>query len=152
MSTLREFGLRNLGEYNDLYLKTDVILLPNVFEKFRKVCMENYGLDPTHFYTTPGLAWQACLKKTGMKLDLITDPDMLLMFERGIRGVIAQVVKKANNKYMNNYDRKEPSRYLQYLDANNLYGSAMSQPLPTGGFKWVDVEPEEVKELSVRED
>ena len=117
--------------------------------------MENYGLDPPHFYTTPGLAWQACLKKTGMKLDLITDPDMLLMFERGIRGGITQVVKryaKANNKYMNDYNRKEPSRCLQYLDANNLYGWAMCQPLPTGEFKWADIEPEEVKELSVRED
>ena len=150
-----EFGLRNLGEYHDLYLKTDVILLSNVFKKFRKVCMENYGLDPAHFYTAPGLAWQVCLKKTGMKLDSITNPDMLLMFERGIRGGITQVVKryaKANNKYMNDYDRKEPSRYLQYLDANNLYRWVMSQPLPAGGFKWVDVEPEEVKELSVRED
>ena len=150
-----EFGLRNLGEYHDLYLKTDVILLSNVFEKFRKVCMENYGLDPAHFYTSPGLAWQACLKKTGMKLDLITNPDMLLMFERGIRGGITQVVKryvKANNKYINDYNRKEPSRYLQYLDANNLYGWAMSQPLPTGELKWVDVESEEVKELSVRGD
>ena len=86
---------------------------------------------------------------------LITDPDMLPMFERGIRGGITQVVKryvKANNKYMNDYDRKEPSRYLQYLDANNLYGWVMSQLLPTGGFKWVDIEPDEVKELSVRED
>ena len=150
-----EFGLRNLGEYYDLYLKTDVILLSNIFEKFRKVCMENYGLDPTHFYTTPGLVWQARLKETGVKLDLITDPDMLLMFEREIRGGITQVVKrymKANNKYMNDYDRKESSRYFQYLDANNLYGWAMSQPLPTGGFKWVDIEQEEVKELSVRED
>ena len=115
----------------------------------------NYGLDSAHFYTTPRLAWQACLKKTGMKLDLITDPNMLLLFERGIRGGITQVVKrytKANNKYMNDYDRKESSRYLQYLDANNLYGWMMSQPLPTGGFKWVDIEPEEVIESLVRED
>ena len=119
-----EFELRNLGEYHDLYLKTDVILLSNVFEKFRKVCMENYGLDPAHFYTAPGLAWQVCLKKTGITLDLIRDVDMLLMFEKGIRGGIAQVVKryaKVNNKYMNDYDKNEPSRYLQYLDANNLY-------------------------------
>ena len=120
-----EFGLRNLGKYHNLYLKTDVILLSNVFDKFRKVCMENYGLDPAHFYTAPGLAWQVCLKKTGMKLDLVTNPNMLLMFGRGIRGGITQVVKryaKANNKYMNDYDRKEPSRYLQYLDANKWMG------------------------------
>ena len=137
-----EFGLRNLGEYHNLCLKTDVILLSNIFENFRKVCMENYKLDPAHFYTAPGLAWQACLEKTGITLDLITDPDTLLMFKRGIRGGITQVVKRyarANNKYMNDYDRKEPSKYLQYLDTNNLHVWVMSQPLPTGGFKWVDV-------------
>ena len=78
-----EVELRNLGEYHDLYLKTDVILLSNVFKKFRKVCMENYGLDPAHFYTAPGLVWQACLKKTGITLDLIRDVDILLMFEKG---------------------------------------------------------------------
>ena len=88
-----EFGLKNLGEYHDLYLRTDVILISNIFEKFREVCIENYGLDPAHFYTTPGLAWQACLKKTGITLDLITNPDMLLMFKRGIRGEITQVVQ-----------------------------------------------------------
>ena len=151
----KEFDVRNLGEYHDLYLLTDIILLSNVFEKFREVCMENYGLDPTHFCTAPALAWQACLKKTGITLDLIRDVDMLLMFERGIRGGITQVVKRyvrANNKYMKDYDPQEPSRYLQYLDANNLYRWAMSQLLPTGGFKWVDVRPEEVKELSDKED
>ena len=89
-----EFELRNLGENHDLYLKTDVILLSNVFEKFRKVCMENYGLDLAHFYTAPGLAWKACLKKIGITLDLIRDVAMLLMFERGIRGGITQVVKR----------------------------------------------------------
>ena len=88
-----EFRLNNLDEYHDLYLRTDVVLLSNVFEKFREVCLENYGLDPAHFYTAPGLAWQACLKKTWITLDLISDPDMLLMFERGIRGGITQVVK-----------------------------------------------------------
>ena len=90
-----------------------------------------------------------------MELDFITDPNMLLMFERGKKGGITQVIKRyaeANNKYMNDYDRKEPSRYLQYLDTNNLYGWTMSQPLPTGGFKRVNIELEEVKELSVRED
>ena len=139
-----EFDLKNMGDYHDLYLKTDVILLANVFESFRKVCLDNYGLDPAHFYTAPGLAWKACLKKTGVNLELLKDPDMLLMFECDIRGGITQSVHKwanANNPYMGcEYDPLRPTNYLQYLDANNLYGWAMSQPLPTGEFKWVDIE------------
>ena len=98
----KEFGLKDLGEYHDLYLKTHVILLANIFEAFRKVCLKNYGLDPAHFYTAPGLAWKACLKKTRIRLELLLDPDMLLMFERGIRGGITQSVNrwaKANNSY-----------------------------------------------------
>ena len=90
----KEFGLKDLGEYHDLYLKTDVILLANVFEAFRKVCLKNYGLDPAHFYTAPGLAWKACLKKTRIRLELLLDPDMLLMFERGIRGGMTQSVNR----------------------------------------------------------
>ena len=133
-----------MGDYHDLYLETDVILLANVFESFRKVCLDNYGLDPAHFYTAPGLAWRTCLKKTGVNLELLQDPDMLLMFERGIRGGITQLVHKwaiANNPYMGcKYNLLRPTNYLQYLDANNLYGWAMSQPLPTGEFKWVDIE------------
>ena len=85
-SVWREFRIRNIGEYHDLYLGTDVVLLANVFESFRRVCLENYGLDPSHFYTVQGLAWKACLKKTGVSLKLLLDPDMSLMFERGIRG------------------------------------------------------------------
>ena len=84
--------MKNLGEYHDLYLKTDVILLSNVFEAFRGTCFKHYSLDPAHFYTSPGLAWQACLKKMGVKLELLTDLDILLMFERGIRGGITQAV------------------------------------------------------------
>ena len=98
-----KFELKNMGDYHDLYLKTDVVLLANVFESFRKVCIGNYGLDPAHFYTAPGLAWKACLKKTGINLELLKDPDMLLMFERGIRGGITQSVRRwaiANNPYM----------------------------------------------------
>ena len=137
-SVWQEFGIRNMGEYHDLYLRTDVILLVNVFESFRRVCLENYGLDPSHFYTVPGLAWKACLKKTGIRLELLLDPDMLLMFERGIRGGITQSVHRwaaANNPYMGSeYDKSKPTKYLQYLDANNLYGWVMSQPLPTGYF------------------
>ena len=124
-------------------MKTDVILLANVLESFRKVCLDNYGLDPAHFYTAPGLAWKTCLKKNGANLELLKDPDMLLVFKNGIRGGITQSVHKwaiANNPYMGyKYDPLRPTNYLQYLDVNNLYGWAMSQPLPTGEFKWVDM-------------
>ena len=148
----REFGINNLGEYHDLYLRTDVILLANVFESFRKVYLDNYGLDSAHFYTAPGLAWKACLKKTKIGLELLLDPDMFLMFERRIRGGITQSLHrwaKANNPYMGSeYTPREPTRYLQYLDANNLHGWAMSQPLPTGGFRWVDVKPDEIGKLA----
>ena len=126
-----------------MYLRTDVVLLASVSEEFRNACMEYYGLDPANFYTSPGLAWKACLKKTGIKLALLTDPDMLLTLERGIRGGITQAVHRyaaANNQYMDNYNPSSLSSYIQYLDANNLYGWAMSQPLQTGGFKWVDVD------------
>ena len=137
----KEFKLKNLGEYHDLYLKTDMLLLSNVFEAFMNTYLEYYKLDLAHFYTSPGLAWKACLKKMGVRLELLTDPDMLLMFEKGIRGGITQAVHhaKANNKYMGEkYNPKEESSFLMYLDANNLYGWAMIQLLPTGGFKWVN--------------
>ena len=120
-----EFGVRNIGDYHDLYLKTDVVLLVNVFEAFRDTCLKHYSLDPAHFYMAPGLAWKACLKKTGVRLELLMDPDMLLMFERGIRGGITQAVHRyasANNKYMGDlYDPNKESSYLQYLNTNNLY-------------------------------
>ena len=152
----KEFGIRNLGDYHDLYLRTDVVLLANVFEAFGDTCLKHYKLDPAHFYISPGLAWKACLKHTGIKLELLTDPDMLLMFEQGIRCGITQAVRKcaaANNPYMGDkFDPNEDTTYLQYLDANNLYGWAMSQPLPTGEFKWVDVNPDEISRLATRTD
>ena len=133
-----------------------MVLLANVFEAFRDTCLRHYKLDPVHFYTSPGLAWDACLKQTGIRLELLTDPDMLLMFERGIRGGITQAVRKyalANNKYMGDeFNPNEDTTYLQYLDANNLCDWAMSQPLPTGGFKWVDANPNEISELATRTD
>ena len=94
-----------------------------------------------HFVSLPGLAWQACLKKTNVELELLTDYDMLLMVEEGIRGGICHAVQRyahANNKYMNDYDKKNKSSYIQYLDANNLYGKAMTEKLPVKGFKWVN--------------
>ena len=152
--TWKELGLKDLGEYHDLYLKMDVVLLANVLEAFRKVCLKNYGLDQAHFYTAPRLAWKACLKKTRIRLELLLDPDMLLMFERGIRGGITQSVNswaKANNPYMgSNFAPYKPTKYLQYQDANNLYGWAMSQPLPTRGFKWVSIKPSKISKLAKR--
>ena len=151
-----EFGIQNLGDYHDLYLRTDVVLLANVYEAFREMCLEHYKLDPVNFYTSPGLAEKACLKQTGIRLKLLTDPDMLLMLDRGIRGGITQAVRKytaANNPYMGDkFDLNKDTTYLQYLDANNLYGWAMSQPLPTGGFRWVDIEPNEISELATGTD
>ena len=146
----REFGIKNIGEYHDLYLHTDTILLANVFESFRDVCMNNYGLDPEHFYTAPGLAWRACLKKTGIELDLLQDMDMLLMFEHGIRGGITQAVHRyasANNSYMEEYDKDKDTNYLQYLDTNNLYGWAMSQPLQTREFRWIGCDAWDLNKL-----
>ena len=105
------------------------------------MCLKVYELDPAHFLSLPGLAWQACLKKTNIKLELLTDYDMLLMVEEGIRGRICHSIHrpdKANNKYMENYDENKESFYIQYLDANNLYGWAMSQKLPVNGLKWVE--------------
>ena len=107
-----------------------------MFEAFRNKCMNQYGLDPAHFYTSPGLFWRSCLKFTEVKLEVLTDPDMLLMLERGIRGCITQAAHqyaKANSKYMGKPEGE--SSFLQYLDANNLYGWAMIQKLRTGGFK-----------------
>ena len=102
------------------------------------MCIKVYELDPAYFLFALGLAWQACLKKTEIKLELTTDPDMLLMVEEGIRGGMCHAIHrraKANNKYMKNYDEDEDSLYIQYLDASNLYGYAMSQKLPVDGFK-----------------
>ena len=133
--------LKHLGEYHDLYVQSDTLLFAHVFENFRNMCIKVYKLDPAHVLSAPGFAWQACLKKTEVELELITDPDMLLMVEEGIRGVMYHAIHryaKANNKYMKIYDEVEESSYIQDLDANNLYGWVMSQKLPVNGFKWIE--------------
>ena len=109
--------------------------------KTLETCLKEYELDPAHFLSLPGLAWEACLKNTYVELELLTKCDMLLMVEEGIRGGICHSIHryaKANNKYMKNYNNNEESSYIQYLDANNLYGWAMSKKLPVNGFKWID--------------
>ena len=134
-------NIKNLGEYHALYVQSDTALLADVFENFRDKCIEIYELDPAHFLSAPGLAWQACLKKTEVKLELLADKDMLLMFEEGIRGEICQATYRyaeANNKYMKNYDKNKESSFLICDDANNLYGFPMCKKLPVSDFKWID--------------
>ena len=132
---------KNLGEYHDFCVQCNTFLLADVFENFRNKCIEIYELDPAHSLSAPGLAWQACLKKTKVELELLADIVMLLMVEKEITGGICQAIHryvKANNKYMKNYDENNDSSYIEHLDANNLYGWAVSQKLPVNGFKWVE--------------
>ena len=136
-NVFKKFNINNLGEYHDLYVRGDTLLLEDIFENFRQSCLKNYELDPAHFVSLPGLARQACLKKTNVELELLTDYDMLLMIEEGIRGRICHAIQryaKANNKYMKDYDKRKKSSYIQYLDANNLCGKAMTEKLPVRGF------------------
>ena len=140
LNVWKTWNMKTFKDYLKLYNETDVLLLADVFENFRDLCLKIYGLDPAHYYTAPGLAWDACLKLTGVELELLSDLDMLLMVENGIRGgisIISNRYGEANNKYMKDYNKNKPSKYLMYLDANNLYGCAMSEKLPTHGFKWL---------------
>ena len=135
------FGMQNMGEYHDLYLKSDVLLLADVFENFRRASLLNHGLDPCHYVSTPGLSWDAMLKMTGINLELITDIDQQLFIERGMRGGISYISHRharANNPYMKCFNPEDDKTYIIYLDANNLYGWAMSRPLPYRNFKWVE--------------
>jgi len=124
----KEFNCKKFREYHDLYMGLDVLQLAEVFENVQDVCQKNYKLDPAWYCTAPGLAWDALLKKTGVKLELLTDPNMLLFFEARTRGgisICSNRYGKANNPYMKgSYNPKEANKYLGYFDANNLYGYA----------------------------
>ena len=154
-NVFNKFELENLGDYHDLYVQSDTLLLADVFENFRDMCIKEYELDPAHFVSLPGLAWQACLKKTNIELELLTDYGMLLMVEKGIRGGICHSIHryaKTNNKYMQKYNNNEESSYIQYLDANDLYGWVMSNKLPVNGFKWLDTSETSNKINEINED
>ena len=130
---------KTLGDYHDVYLQTDVLLLADFFETFRSLELKQYGLDPAHYFTLPGSSWDALLNQTGVELELLTDIDQHLFVERGSRGGVAMVSKryaKANDPLCAGYDPSKPTTWIIYLDANNMYGRAMLQSLPTGGFDW----------------
>ena len=140
LNVWKTWNMKTFKEYLELYNISDVLLLADVFENFRDICLKNYGLDPVYYYTAPGLAWDAMLKMTKINLELLSDVDKLLMIEKGIRGgisIISNRYGKANNKYMKDFNKKELSKYLMYVDANNLYGAAMSEKLPVHSFKWM---------------
>ena len=122
------FKIKKLGEYHDLYLKTDVLLLCDVFETFIKTCLEYYCLDPSHYFSSPGLSWDAMLKMTGIKLEKINDINVHLFIEKGMRGGISYISKRYGSIKDNT---------IVYWDANNLYGWVMIQPLPVSDFKFL---------------
>ena len=138
------FECKTFREYHDLYHKNDVLLLADFFEKFRRTCMDSYGLNSAHYYSAPGIAWNAALKITGVRLDLFDNEEMYTFIERSIRGGISQISKgfaKTNTKYCPDYDPTKPIHYLIYRGANNhAHGWAMSQYLPTKNFRWLTQE------------
>jgi len=138
--TWSHFQIHTLKEYHDHYLCLDTLLLADIFENFRNSILEGHQLDPLHFMALASLAWAMALKHTVIELRLITDADMYLMVESGMRGGIATISNrhaKGNNPHVQGYDPTEPTQYLTYLDANNLYGAAQSEMLPVGGFQFL---------------
>ena len=118
-----EFDMKNMGDYHDHYLKKDVLLLADVFEKFIDTCMKFYGLDPCHYFSSPVLSWDAMLKMTEIELEKISDIDKYVFTQKGLRGGISYIAKRyaeANNKYMKVYDSRKSSKFITYLDINNL--------------------------------
>ena len=112
-------------------------MLADVFEKFIKTCLKYYEIDPCHYFSSPGLSWDAMLKMTDVKLEKISGIGKYLFIEKGLRGGISKRYAKANKKYMSNYDSEKPSTFITYLDKNNLYGWSMSEYLPYGEFNWL---------------
>ena len=150
------FNLTDLGDCLNFYLLTNVLLLADVFENFRDVSLQHYGLDPAHNYTFPGFSRKAALKMADVELDLLTDIDQHLFIEEGIRGgveMISHQYARANSSDMEIYNANKRNNCIMYLDANNLYEWAMPQPLPTSNFKWLtDKEMEELDVMMVPDD
>ena len=123
-----------------LYVKTDSILLCDVFENFRDLCLEYYGLDPCHYFSLPGFGWDAMLKMTGVEIELMSDINMYTFIEQNLRGGITTINHrhfKANNKYLDDFDDTQASSYIMYVDANNLYGVGLSSKMPIKDYRWL---------------
>ena len=133
--------MKTMKDYRDLYLKCDVLLLADVFVKFRNNSLKIYRLCTIHYLSASALNWDVMLNMTKVVLELITDPDMYIFFEKIMKGgvsYISKIYSKANNKYLKSYDLKPESKHIIYLDPNNLYGYAISKFLPTNGSKQID--------------
>ena len=138
----KDFEIENLGEYHDFYVQSTTLMLADVFENFRNMSLKIYELDPAKFLSAPGSAWEAAFKKTEVKLDRLTDIDVLVMVDKGIRGGICHCIYQyatSNSKYVKDYDKNKNSPYIQYWDVNNSYGWAMTQKLPVNNFEWIKV-------------
>ena len=139
--TFDNFECKNLRDYMELYVKSDALLLCDIFEYFRELCLKNYGLDPCNYLSLPGFTWDAMLKMTKVEIELISDLDQYTFVEDGLRGGVCTINHRhfaANNPYLNSFDGTKPTSFLHYVDANNLYGASMSKPLPTGNFRWLE--------------
>ena len=137
----KDFEIKNLREYHDLHVQSNTLLLVGVFENFHNICLEIYELYPDYFLCSPGLAWQAGFKKTRVKLKTLTDINMLLMVEKGIRGEISHAIHRyaeSKNNYMKDYDKNKKSSYVKYWDVNNLYSWAMTQKPPANNFEGIE--------------
>jgi len=137
--TWDNFKIQNMQQYHDHYLALDVLLLADVFENFGQSFYVDHKLDCLHYYTLPSLSWSAALKFTKVQVELLTDSEQYLMIESAMRGGISQISHRfaeANNELAGGYNPSLPKGFITYLDANNLYGWAMSQPLPIGDFKF----------------
>ena len=133
--------MKTMEDYYDLYLKCDILLLADVFEKFRNNSIKSYGSRPSHYLSAPALNWDAMFKQKNIELEIIPDPDIYIFFEKGTKGGVSYVsnrYSKASNKYLKSYDPKQGTKHIIDLEANNLYGYGMSKFLPTSGFKLMD--------------
>ena len=133
----KDFEIKNLSEYHDLHHKSDSLVSADIFKNFSKMSLNIYHLDPAKYFSAPGLAWQAAFKKTEVKLELLSDIDMLLMVGKEIRRRICSVIHRyaqAYNKYMKDHVKNKKSSYLKYWDVSNLYRWAMTQKLPVNDF------------------